>query len=170
MGRRTHRGGYNHPGNPAGRPGQSSAGAGCGQTAGAVLGGSSADGKAWYGLGAVHTAAYVNGIDAVEIVLPAEGQEAAPRVQLGVPPLSYAKRLESVSKQRAEHLAEAVRAFQAALECDGAIRTPSCWRLALRSTSAGIASPATPSAAQGRTFDVAAKEFGAEAHGGKTRF
>jgi hypothetical protein len=122
-----------------------------------------ADGGAWYGLGAVHTAAYVNGIDAVEIVLPADGQEDAPRVQLGVPPLSYAKRLESVSKQRAEHLAEAVHAFQTALECDGG-STDDRYLLALGFTLYECRDRFTrnPWPLKGCAFDVEAKDFGAE--------
>lgn len=121
-----------------------------------------ADGEAWYGLGAVHTAAYVNGIDAVEIVLPAEGQEAAPQVQLGVPPLTYAKRLESVSKLRAEHLAEAVRAFQNALDCDGGNTDRHSLALGFTLYECRDRFTRNPWPLKGRAFDGEAKDFGAE--------
>lgn len=71
---------------------------------------------AWLHLGSIHANAYARGMDAVEIVhYPAGDQPPAPQ-NMGIPPMTVARRLDSVSEPRLTHLAHAVRAFQQVIE------------------------------------------------------
>lgn len=120
------------------------------------------DWLAWLCLGSIHFNAYARGIDALNLTLPAEGQDASPAPKLGFL-RSHVKRLESVSKERAGHLAAALRAYQMALECEKCDANGVLLSIGYSLYECRDRFVRNPWPFSGREFDTQARESGADA-------
>jgi hypothetical protein len=127
------------------------------------LGRHPSDGTAWFRLGLIHVTAYACGMEAIEIDVPAADNDVAPGVEGEMPPMSYALRLVSVSKERVSHLAQAVRAFQAASTCDGGSARLTQLGLGYALYECRDRFAQDPWPLLGSTFDTEAKQFGHDA-------
>jgi hypothetical protein len=119
------------------------------------------DYAAWANLGGVHANVYARGTEAVELARPRKEGEA-PSVELAMPPIALAKRLESVSEPRAAHLAQAVRCFQKAVKGEGRVKEDALVGLGYALWESRDRFAQIPWPLETEAFDVEAKKHAAE--------
>lgn len=119
------------------------------------------DCAAWASLGSLHANAYARGIDAVELWKPRKEGDA-PRAELGMPPRTLAKRLESISEPRAAHLAQAVRCFQNACKGENEVKDATLVGLGYALWECRDRFAQIPWPLEAEAFDAEAKQHAAE--------